>query len=509
MFKKFLARTKSKLSVKHKIPNKPVSVKKPVPVKKHSHVTSPIKKNPSPTKHEKFVVKQLPKTVKPQNNTNVVLSKKQVQLKKPNQPIVQNKNTIKKPVLEKKRKDPAEPRQKLSRQNPQQNGTAILTNEELETILINIFNKKVTKKENGEVTIRIGTFLKEIGDYNFNDEQIKIIATMLDDNNVKLSGKADKYNTSLAEYLLDNNVIAKADSGGGNANGIIKRMFETLAASKPLTDEEEKQYIKMLGSKNELTRKRGRDKLIISNLRLVASIARRHINKGVQLEDLILEGYLGLIKTIDKFDFNATTKFSTYATWWIRQAVTRTISDYGRSIRTPIHISEQLNNIRLAEEYLTNELGRAPTIKETYDYLGGEKKGFSEIKIIELKKITATPISLEKELKDDEDSHISDFVKDDKTNSPKYQMEIQERENKIERFLRSELNDEEYGIICMRFGIGNKREQLTLDEVSKALKYTKDKVRTIEGKAWRKLKNSKGIEAMKKFIPYSVEDNND
>ncbi|MDR2821762.1 MAG: sigma-70 family RNA polymerase sigma factor, partial [Mycoplasmataceae bacterium] len=302
-----------------------------------------------------------------------------------------------------------------------------------------------------------------------------------------------------------------ADSGGANSNGIIKRMFETLAASKPLTPIEEKKYIKMLGSRNDKIRKLGRDTLITSNLRLVASIARRHINKGVQLEDLILEGYLGLIKTIDKFDWNAKTKFSTYATWWIRQAITRTISDYGRNIRTPIHISEQLNKIRLAEEHLTNEYGKAPTIKQTCEFLGGEKKGFSEIKIIELKKITATPISLEKELKDDEESHISDFIKDDQGNSPKFQIENSEREDKIETFLKTELDPEEYKIIALRFGIGseNKKEQLTLDEVSKKLKYTKDKVRTIEGKAWRKLKNSKGLNIMKKFLPYSVEDNTD
>jgi RNA polymerase primary sigma factor len=172
----------------------------------------------------------------------------------------------------------------------------------LQTKLNNIFNKKVNKKTNGEVGIRTSTFLKEIGSYDFTEDQIKMIGDMLMDNNVKLSGKADKFKSNLSTYLLENVVEAKIDSGGANSNGIIKRMFETLAASKPLTPLEEKKYIKMLGSKNDKIRKLGRDTLITSNLRLVASIARRHINKGVQLEDLILEGYLGLIKTIDKFD---------------------------------------------------------------------------------------------------------------------------------------------------------------------------------------------------------------
>jgi RNA polymerase primary sigma factor len=185
---------------------------------------------------------------------------------------------------------------------------------DLENKLTKIFNTKINKKQSGEVQIRLSTLLKETGNFLFTDDQIKHISKTLHDNNISVSGRCDKYNSPLSTYLTEHNVKTKSSNDNSNSNSIIKRMFKTLAASKPLSEDDEKKYIKMLGSKNELIRKNGREQLIISNLRLVASIARKHINKGVQLEDLILEGYLGLIKTVDRFDFNATTKFSTYAT---------------------------------------------------------------------------------------------------------------------------------------------------------------------------------------------------
>ncbi|MDR2821863.1 MAG: hypothetical protein LBV53_02805, partial [Mycoplasmataceae bacterium] len=163
-------------------------------------------------------------------------SKKPVKKSKPKKNIVKKeKNPAKKPVV-------AKPVKLV-----EQVGGPI-SDIYLQTKLNNIFNKKVNKKTSGEVGIRTSTFLKEIGDYEFTEEQIKMIGDMLMDNNVKLSGKADKFKSNLSTYLLENVVEAKADSGGANSNGIIKRMFETLAASKPLTPIEEKKYIKMLGS---------------------------------------------------------------------------------------------------------------------------------------------------------------------------------------------------------------------------------------------------------------------
>jgi RNA polymerase primary sigma factor len=155
----------------------------------------------------------------------------------------------------------------------------------------------------------------------------------------------------------------------------------------------------------------------------------------------------------------------------------------------------------LAEEHLTNEMGKHPSIKQISEYLGGEKAGFPEIKIIDLKRIAVTPISLEKELKDDEDSHIADFIKDD-TPTPMDQVANDEMRKQIIDFLKSELDNEEYKVYTMRFGFDQESafQQLSLDEVSKKLKFTKDKVRTIETKAKRKLQNSKSLGAMKKLF---------
>jgi RNA polymerase primary sigma factor len=293
--KKPIAKPKSKstkkLVVKTKQKKQSPKTKQPTPKAKPKKVVKtkkPIAK-PKSKSTKKLVVKtkqkkQSPKTKKP---TPKAKPKKVVNTK----PISKQKK-IK--VIKQKVTKVIKPKVDLNSQ--------YVTNEELAKRLDRIFNTKVNKKQTGEAQIRLSTLLKEVGNHEFTEDQIKFISRMLSENNVSISGRGDKYNSPLNTYLSDHNVKTKTSSDSSSSNGIIKRMFQTLAASKPLTEEDEKKYIKMLGSKNENVRKIGRENLIISNLRLVASIARKHINKGVQLEDLILEGYLGLIKTVDKFD---------------------------------------------------------------------------------------------------------------------------------------------------------------------------------------------------------------
>ncbi|WP_425380436.1 sigma-70 family RNA polymerase sigma factor [Spiroplasma endosymbiont of Stenodema calcarata] len=231
---------------------------------------------------------------------------------------------------------------------------------------------------------------------------------------------------------------------------IIKAYFNVLGTSKILTREEEIKYAKMLESLDPEEKRYGREKLITSNLKLVVSVARKHLNRGLDFSDLIEEGNIGLMKAVDKFDYTRGFKFSTYATWWIRQAITRAIADQARTIRIPVHMVETINKLTRIERQLTQELGREPSFNEIAERMG---QGITGEKVREIKRLSIEPVSLEKPIGDEDDTHFGDFVDDKDIFTPDEYAEKESLREVIDEVFYEILSAREEKVIRMRFGI--------------------------------------------------------
>ncbi|GBE01449.1 RNA polymerase sigma factor RpoD [bacterium BMS3Bbin06] len=234
--------------------------------------------------------------------------------------------------------------------------------------------------------------------------------------------------------------------------------------------------------------------LIEANLRLVISIAKRYIGKGLSFPDLIQEGNIGLMKAVDKFEYRRGYKFSTYATWWIRQAITRALADHSRTIRIPVHMIETINRMTKATRELVQELGREP-----FEHEISERLGIPEKKVKDIMKITKETISLESPIGDDEDSRLRDFIEDEMVNSPLDEAIRGDLRSHIDRVLCS-LNPKEAEVIRRRYGLDGSNLPHTLEEVGRAMEVTRERVRQIESKAIRKLKHPSRSRWLKSFI---------
>ena len=270
----------------------------------------------------------------------------------------------------------------------------------------------------------------------------------------------------------------------------VKMYLKDIGQVPLLTTDEELELAQKMSEGQEAAKKR----LSEANLRLVVSIAKRYVGRGMLFLDLIQEGNLGLMKAVEKFDYQKGFKFSTYATWWIRQSITRAIADQARTIRIPVHMVETINRLVREQRILLQELGREPTLEELAD-----RMGVSIERVSEIQKIAQDPVSLETPIGEEEDSHLGDFIEDDKTPTASDSVASTMLKEQIARVLDT-LTPREEKVLRLRYGIDDGRPR-TLEEVGKEFNVTRERIRQIEAKALRKLRHPSRSKRLRDFNP--------
>ena len=340
-----------------------------------------------------------------------------------------------------------------------------------------------SKTNNGIVNSGL---MKALEDIDYDIVQIDIDSASpdeLDSENLKdLELDAESYeNAEKMEKLLSQEGLAIDDP---------VRMYLKDIGKIPLLTPERETY---LAERIALGDKKAKDELIEANLRLVVSIAKRHVGKGMYFLDLIQEGNLGLMKAVDKFDHSKGYKFSTYATWWIRQAITRAIADQARTIRIPVHMVETIHKVSRTARQLLQELGREPTTDEI-----AEKLNMTADKVREIMKIAQDPVSLETPIGEEEDSHLGDFVEDSESPAPSDSASYSLLREQLCNVLRT-LTPREEQVIKLRFGLEDGRPR-TLEEVGRQFQITRERIRQIEAKALRKLRHPSRSKTLKDYL---------
>ena len=269
----------------------------------------------------------------------------------------------------------------------------------------------------------------------------------------------------------------------------VRMYLKEIGKIPLLSAEEELELAKQISEGSEEAKKR----MVEANLRLVVSVAKHYLGRGMQLLDLVQEGNMGLLKAVEKFDYTKGYKFSTYATWWIRQSITRAVADQARTIRIPVHMVETINRVSRTSRSLVQELGREPTLSEISQQLG-----IAEEKIAEVMKIAQDPVSLETPVGEEDDSHLGDFIPDSEVTEP--------AESASYNMLRQQLNEvmqtlspRECKVLRLRFGLEDGRAH-TLEEVGREFDVTRERVRQIEAKALRKLRHPSRSKLLKDFL---------
>ncbi|MDE5617638.1 MAG: sigma-70 family RNA polymerase sigma factor [Ureaplasma sp.] len=373
-------------------------------------------------------------------------------------------------------------------------------------ILENLILIAKNKKNKGNLSLV--TLENSFDHFALTEDEMQEIFDILDKNNVNIiddtnvtnnkNKKQDNYGIDDTDDLAIHQ--RRSTSTNDRIDDGIKAFLETLGDSKMLPASEELYLGELLKKGDEEQRQYAIDQLFTSNLRLVTSIAKKYLNRGLDLEDLIQEGSQGLLKAISKYDYSLKNKFSTYATWWIRQAITRSIADQARIIRIPVHMVETINKMIKCERKLVQELGRDPTIEELCEEMGGSMAGLTPKKISYIKKINIDPVSLDKPVGHDEESQFVDFVQDNDIISPEANIENELLLEQIDEIFKKILNDKEEQIIRMRYGLPPYEKAYTLEEIGEKFNFTHERTRQIESKVLRTLKQFPRIKKICWFI---------
>ena len=491
------SKTKTKPQTKKTAPkkvNKPVKTVKPVKkqtksktktkktnvTKNNSHV---FKNNQSAVKDEGYTPFKSKKLVDKKNKSNQVLLEQKVQKRG-------RKPTVRKLILNKSTAS--------ARNGGYIKSTILEANVKLHEIsdfeineLIERFAKKAKTRKHNKNTIEWKKIAKSLNNCKLPNDIYSRFEIGLAERDVKLIPDDDHDLESGENYDSNINDITGIlrISTKEKINDGIKAFLSVLGSSRMLTSEEETKFAKLLDDPDPEMRAYAQNQFVTSNLRLVTSIAKKYLNRGLDLEDLIQEGVVGLMKAISKYDYRLGNKFSTYATWWIRQSITRAIADQARVIRIPVHLMDTINKLFKTERDLTQKLGRVPSIDELTQEMGGEKDGFTAKKISDIKKIAVDSVSIDRPIEHDNDSQFIDFVKEKNTPSPDIYSNRELMSERIDELLQSALSENEQDIIRMRFGLKPYYSPMNLYEISEKKNLPCDDIRQIEAKALRKLKH--------------------
>lgn len=348
----------------------------------------------------------------------------------------------------------------------------------------------INKKEDAIQFEEINDFFKPT---QINEDMYDSVMKFLEKNNIDVivneEVSDDDFDEDAEEEDVDLEKIDLSIPDNIQMDDPVRMYLKEIGKIKLLTSEEEVELAKRIEQGDE----EAKQELANANLRLVVSIAKRYVGRGMQFLDLIQEGNLGLIKAVEKFDYHKGYKFSTYATWWIRQAITRAIADQARTIRIPVHMVETINKMTRISRDLLQKYGREPKPAEI-----AKEMGISEAKVLEIQKIAQEPVSLETPIGEEEDSHLGDFVPDDKEKSPQEEVSRKMLRETVNEVL-GELTEREAKVLSLRFGLEDGRQR-TLEEVGKEFDVTRERIRQIEAKAIRKLKHPSRSKKLKDFL---------
>ncbi|MBR4179000.1 MAG: RNA polymerase sigma factor RpoD [Bacilli bacterium] len=330
---------------------------------------------------------------------------------------------------------------------------------------------------------------KKVMDLELDSNALDKLYNTLTENNIEVRAEDDEDGDSIDlknDLLIDD---VPDESKDMSVNDNVRMYLKEIGKISLLTLEEEQELSRRVAEGDE----HAKNILAESNLRLVVSIAKRYVGRGLLFLDLIQEGNIGLMKAVEKFDYDKGYKFSTYATWWIRQAITRALADQARTIRVPVHMVETINKMARIERQMTLELNREPTDQEL-----SKKMGLSVDKIAEIRKISQDPVSLETPIGEEDDSHLGDFLADERTMSPEEFATYEILKDELREVLDT-LTVREKEVLELRFGLFDGSSH-TLEEVGKQFKVTRERIRQIEAKALRKLRHPSRAKKLRDFL---------
>lgn len=515
--KKAVAKPVEKKKTEKKAVKEVVTKKEPKKAEKAVAKKEPVKKTAKKevTKKEaakkEVAKKESVKKEEPVKSVNTKLIEPQKAPKKKNKSIVINPNKkgnklaqvikVEKPQkVEVKKEKAKKPSKVTSGLKKKYNDIDDLRNDLLE------LNKQGVSIAQNEVVDALDRF-------DISDEEVDKFYDWLNSENIELVEETEE------EDLDDDDSLASEDENGDSERNIVINYAEASTYTK--VNDPVKMYLKEIGRvpllkadeevdlaqrielgienpndpKLQADADEAKKTLISANLRLVVAIAKKYTGRGMLFLDLIQEGNMGLVKAVDKFDYTKGFKFSTYATWWIRQAITRAIADQARTIRIPVHMVETINKMTRIQRQLVQELGREPSAEEIAARM---ENGMSADKVRDIQRIALDPVSLETPIGEEDDSHLGDFIEDKETVSPDQYANNQLLKDEINLVLSS-LTEREEKVLRLRFGLEDGRTR-TLEEVGKEFDVTRERIRQIEAKALRKLKNPAKCKRLKEFV---------